>query len=661
MKSPTQKKSRYYKSIILAILVMFAITIIGGILKSNRQNSNNDINGGELFIQDDETETVWWLHPKSKRFVATRPISHVAIYEQLKFKSIPMRQAKSLRGKLILDENGNLFHYTTENERHYIPESNEETRNFIREIATRISKEKLNELIEQYIKEKPEMGAFFKINNDSAVWYLNPENANFYLITPDEQGFFTLQYLAHSVENRELKNMRARDTATINAHLGFFVIDEESNEIYYLNPETKTLEPIKNSKELKKFIEKAQKEKITKKLLKTYKTAPAWIWEKRKETKDKVILYVNGEEVKNKEFRLGPTDTIEITNGLIKAIYPFPNTGPSHQAAWNHYLKTDETWLLTNAKLYGDYNYFVDNFRNFPYEVKIETLSDEEVTISTSFHQKNWREEDALAYFHKGEILVKKTVKVKKDISGVFVKFESEPKNPFGERELGFGKGFELIYGKAPKGTTFIAAGERPLFEKGTQHTLLIDETRPKNPYEPFITGFPLHANYYALMKLPYGMMSYHYHFALQRLGQIAINEYLEKNDRDGYVFLGYYPFPSPQLTQKITPQIEKNTTTIDFAVPETGTYFLAGKIKSHEKTKALFKIENEKKEIEIPNTENKYQELPLFEELSLEKGTHKLEIETSNSEKINLEKIFLIPLSCQTLTCPLDAIKTIL
>lgn len=536
--------------------------------------SSNRFDG--LYRVDDAEKSLWWLNPRSGRFVSLRTYDHPTLYEFLLYHAVA--KDDSLPGDFSFSRENQLAYHMPNGGSVEIENDVESARRFVERYARRIDEKAFSKLRARAVKKTAAGGFYRPLDRSDGVWYLHPVDARWYYLSFDTDGFFTLQYIAHSIEHRELTRLRAGEEEIVFDHGDTFLMDEETNELFYVWARTKELFALKNIEDFTSLVKRRGVRKLSDRLFQSYASGSSWIWEPREAAGDTVQLFVNGQQVGDANSTLRPTDTIEIANESIRAIYPFPRLGSDEQADWNYYRLIDGVWTLVNAKLFGDYSYFVDAIRNGPYDIRVETLKPDEVRIRTR------------SGTYSGSKTFEKTVMVKRDVPGVFVRYRSDPPNPEGEREMGFRRGFPYVYSEGGNSMQYVAA-------------------------------FPEEKNYLSLIILPYPMQT-------QRL---AIDQYVERSNHDGFVFFGYIPFDASGITPRFTTSRRDGFLDVTMSVPEDGTYLVGADVLTEAGLES---------------------NVILAAEREFLKGRQTFAWKMKPGAK-EMRKLYLLPLSCSNSQCP--------
>jgi hypothetical protein len=233
--------------------------------------------------------------------------------------------------------------------------------------------------------------------------------------------------------------------------------------------------------------------------------------------------------VEGKNYTFMNPEHIVFENSYFRVTYPILRE--DQQAGHSYFVKVRDEWMRITSSEYGDYTYFVDSILKPPENITIVKNTSEEVTLVFTYNHKNYRADTVLKWAYHGDITLTKTMSLKKGYPGVFVKLQSIPVNPFGEREIGFGVNSPLVFSEG-----IIA-----------QHPAVIYhvDLEMEKAHRHYAVSLPLSNSFYRLLVLSRAMKTYSYQFEPLGGGKLVVNQLIE-SDRDTYqAFLGAVPFDS--------------------------------------------------------------------------------------------------------------------
>jgi hypothetical protein len=183
---------------------------------------------------------------------------------------------------------------------------------------------------------------------------------------------------------------------------------------------------------------------------------------------------------------------------------------------------------------YGDYTYFVDSIWNPPEKIVIEKNTLEKIILSFTYNHKNYRVKPGTTWPYQGSLVLTKIMSLKKGYPGVFVKLQSIPVNPPGEREIGFGSDSPLVFSER-------VVSQHPL----ARHHVDLEMDKARYYYA---VSLPLSDSFYRILVLPRPMKTFSYQFDPDvGGGKVTVNQLIEHESDKYQVFLGAVPFDSRQ------------------------------------------------------------------------------------------------------------------
>lgn len=134
--------------------------------------------------------------------------------------------------------------------------------------------------------------------------------------------------------------------------------------------------------------------------------------------------------VKAAQEPIGIRDLV-LDNGSTRVSFEVP--GSEEQQASHHvYARVGESWEPVTSRTYGDYTYWVSTVSTPPHSMTITRFGEDAIEAAYAF-------EHYTDVGNLGRIGLVKKVALLRCIPGEMVRFESNPKNPSGEREVGIG------------------------------------------------------------------------------------------------------------------------------------------------------------------------------------------------------------------------------
>lgn len=353
-------------------------------------------------------------------------------------------------------------------------------------------------------------------------------------------------------------------------------------------------------------------------------------------------------------------------NAFFRVTYPILRK--DQQAGHSYWVKVRDEWMRVTGTEYGDYVYFIDSIRTPPEEITIVKNSPEEVILAFRHNHKNYHPDTTLKQFYKGDMVLTKTMSLKKGYPGVFVSLRSVPVNPPGEREIGFGVDSPLVFSEQ-------VVAQHPV---ARQHVdLRFDKAR-----QYYAVSLPLSNSFYRLLVLPSSMWTLSYQSKSQKMGgRLTVNRLVERNSHMYQAFLGAIPFNSSELRlegETLFQQQEivrddpeavgghyanlsaRQTLEASFNVDVSGDYRLVARIRSHAGASQLSgRIDAQDVfDMHIPQSDD-FEHITLADRRHFTGGSHSLAI-TLKTGELALDNIVLLPLLNQH-NFPLDIMDAVI
>lgn len=353
-------------------------------------------------------------------------------------------------------------------------------------------------------------------------------------------------------------------------------------------------------------------------------------------------------------------EQIVFENGVFRVTYPMLRT--DQRAGHSYWVKIGAEWHRVTDPEYGDYVYFIDSIRYPPEEITILKNTLEEVEIAFRYYHKNYRAATSWKSIYKGDIALTKIMALKKGYPGVFVKLESLPENPFGEREIGFGISAPVIYGD-----TMVSIHPAP------DHV-------PLDMHEArwyYAVSLPVNNSFYRMIALSRPMITLAFQPKDLTKGARLIVNYLIEHEADRYqVFLGAQPYDSSQAMLEVEAQLAPESVVPDqeasdgqvvrltadttqrqrltIIAPVTGEYRLVLRGRSAAGGRLRLQIDKEPAILfEIPENDA-FEYYNVSEWQALSAGKHRLAIVCENGE-FDIDTVLVLPIRSPAKNFPLD------
>lgn len=373
------------------------------------------------------------------------------------------------------------------------------------------------------------------------------------------------------------------------------------------------------------------------------------------------------EQVVKKDYTFMDPEHIVFENSYFRVTYPILQK--DQQAGHSYFVKVQDEWMRITSSEYGDYTYFVDSILKPPEDITIVKNTSEEVTVSFTYKHRNYRANTVLKWAHHGDITLTKTMSLKKGYPGVFVKLQTIPANPVGEREIGFGVNAPLVFSEG-----IIAQHPAAIYHV---------DLEMEKAYRQYAVSLPLSNSFYRLLVLSRAMKTYSYQFEPLGGGKLIVNQLIE-SDRDTYqVFLGAVPFDSNhsvvecetvqpvetvirgherasggkflKMGENVVPQI-----LVPLNIPSPGSYRLALRFRNKADIARLsVQIDQQlQMSFQVPKS-NEFEYFIISDQYHFSAGEHALTVKLKSGE-IDLDCVVVVPMLNRQ-NFPLDIVHKVL
>lgn len=372
-------------------------------------------------------------------------------------------------------------------------------------------------------------------------------------------------------------------------------------------------------------------------------------------------------EIEGTDYTFASPEHIVFENEIFRVTYP--TLRKDQQAGHSYFVKVKKAWMRVTSEDYGDYTYFIDSIRTSPEKIDILKNTPDEVTLAFSYHHKNYRADSSLKWAYKGDIVLKKVMTLKKGLPGVFVKLYSEPRNPHGEREIGFGAESSLVYSERVMALHPVA-----------RRHIDLQMTQAKDLYA---VSLPLSNSFYRILILARPMLTFSYQFKPQAGGGRLIVNQLIEDEQDAYqVFLGAVPYDSTDaltevestLATPVPSRIDDPAAssghfirigdgnvvelTIPFIVKISGTYRLGLRCRSVGETAKMSVRLDSKKLGEFQIEHEHFEQYMLTDRQIISRGEHHVTV-LIHEGRIDLDALAILPLTSSK-NFPLNIVETV-
>lgn len=326
-----------------------------------------------------------------------------------------------------------------------------------------------------------------------------------------------------------------------------------------------------------------------------------------------------------------------IDNGVVRASYEHLND----QQEGSHTLRlwTGAEWHRVTSNWYGDYTYWVSTIHEPAIDAVVSRNEAGAIEVSYEF--------DHYPEYLVPHVQLVKRVALQPCAPGMFVKFESTPRNPWGEREFGIGD-------LAPLSFSERAVGLHPVAREHVNLGLLHDD--------PLTWAAALgEDDVLRVLTLGRPMLALSYQFDWAHQGRVIVNKFDEaEGDVEYQAFLGAVPFDDAGslieaedgygwITQDASVSGGafatvgfQNHTLLQVDVPSDGTYALWAR--SRASVGSELRIELGDVSVVVMNrVSSTFQMEPLIE-LELQEGAYQLKV-TSLSATTDFDAFTLVPI----------------
>ena len=249
---------------------------------------------------------------------------------------------------------------------------------------------------------------------------------------------------------------------------------------------------------------------------------------------------------------------------------------------------------------------------------------------------------------------------------GVFVKLQSIPLNPIGEREIGFGADSPLVYSER-------VVAQHPL----AGYHVNLDMEHAQRLYA---VSLPLNNSFYRILLLSRPMSTFSYQFEPdQAHGRLTVNQLLEDESDEYQVFLGAVPFDSSHVrieaeaVSVTSAQIESDKAasgdkylhmrqgqivSIPLLIDSDGDYRIVMRYRT-QKQGTILRMQmgsSSPFDVDMPNN-HQFEHWEYGEKMACSQHPHTLTIQVIQGE-IEIDNIVLLPITSPRKDFPIDIVS---
>ncbi len=209
------------------------------------------------------------------------------------------------------------------------------------------------------------------------------------------------------------------------------------------------------------------------------------------------------EVVRTRDHAFASVRDVVLENDLARATYePVSDAMP---ASHTLYFWTGNAWGRITGEAYGDYMYWLNGFAKPAVSVELTVLG-------PNLSEARFRYEHRVdIYIYHFDVVLLKSVAVNRCAPGMFVRFESDPKNPTGEREFGVGEPRPLSFSKAVLALHPIARQHVNLAIGSTAAPYWGVTLSPWKPTSIIVLNRPIEISSYEFHPSEYGWLTVHF------------------------------------------------------------------------------------------------------------------------------------------------------